>query len=660
MEYKEMTENQKELVAFVTSHCDSWRNHRDTEYLPKWEEYERLYKGVFSESEKTRASERSKIVSPAIQQAVDTRLAEMAEAVLSQDVFFDIDDNKEDQDKLDIERTKNLVAERFKKDKVKKQINQVLKLGEVFGTGIGEIVISKVEERTPAEAPLVNGVTQVGVTTKKRVSVQVNPISPKNFLIDPNARDIEEALGCAVEEYVSIHRVVAAMVEGIYRPCNLGGTSTTDDKLEANGIENAFKDHRVKLLRYYGLVPKEYLENQDKDKEKEDPISEALEEVVKNEQLEDYTDLVEALVIIADDGQLLKAEANPFMMLDRPIVVYRPDIEAGRFWGKGTVERGSQMQKGLDGQLRAHLDSVALTSAPMMGVDATRMPRGFKFQIKPGVSILTNGRPSEVLEPLTFGQPQQVNVETANLFERMLQQATGTIDSSGLPSQVSNQTDSGALSMALSGIIKKNKQALINFQEDFLIPFVRKAVYRFMQFDPDTFKSTDYDFIPVSTLGIMAREYEQQQFIGLLQTLGPESPIVPLILAGILENSSLSNKQELLEALKQMSQPNPEQEKQQQQMMQIEMQTKIAEMAKLAAEAEKAEAEAAAVPIITKAKLIAALSTNLDDDQEGADFERRAKMAELMLKEEGLNIQREDIASNERIALMQTTQKENK
>lgn len=658
MEYKDMTTNQQKLVAFVTQHCDSWRQHKQSEYTLMWDEYERLYRGIFNESEKTRSSERSKIVTPAVAQAVDTRLAELAEAVLNNDNFFDIDDNAEDQDKTDVEQVKKVISERFKKDKVKKQLNNVLRLGEIYGTGVGELIVSKVKDSVPAEQPLegLQGVKQVGTLTTERISVKINPVSPKNFLIDPNAMDIEDALGCAVEEFVSTHKVISLMASGEYRPCRLGGASS-DDKLEANGIENAYKEHKTKILRYYGLVPKEYLENQNSNVEAESELEKELEKVLGSESSEDYADLVEAIVIIADDGHLLKASKNVYMMQDRPLVVYRPEIVPGRFWGRGTVEKGAQMQKGLDGQIRSHLDSVALTSAPMMGVDVTRMPRGFKFTIKPGMSILTNGRPSEILEPLTFGQPTPVNIETATLFERMLQQATGTVDSSGLPSQVSNQTDSGALSMALSGIIKKNKQALVNFNEDFLIPFIQKAAWRFMQFDPDAFPVKDWTFIPITSMGIMAREYEQQQFIGLLQTLGPDSPIVPLIMTGILENSSLSNKQQLIAAMQQMSQPNPEQEQAQQQVMQLEMQERAAKVQKTEAEAEKARQEAQAVPIEAKAKWVAALSNNLDEDQEGKDFERRARIAELALKEKDLDIKLQDISSNERIASIQSETK---
>jgi hypothetical protein len=185
---------------------------------------------------------------------------------------------------------------------------------------------------------------------------------------------------------------------------------------------------------------------------------------------------------------------------------------------------------------------------------------------------------------------------------------------------------------------------LTNFQEDFLIPFINKAAFRYMQFDPERYPSVDMTFVPTATLGIMAREYEQQQFIGLLQTLGPDTPVLPVILKGILQNSSLSNRAELMQMLEQMSQPNPEAQQaalmQQQAQMQL-VQAQVAELqskaAKQAAEAQKASVEAQLAPQEAQAKVVAALSTNLQDNAESKDFERRVKIAELSLKEKEIN-----------------------
>jgi hypothetical protein len=579
--------------------------------------------------------------------------------VLSRNEFFDIEDDFEDQDSKDVGFLRQKLKQNFKKDKIRKAIHDIMQLGEIFGTGVGEIIVSKVKEQVPEKQQMMPGVAAVGVRVKDRISVRLHPVHPRNFIPDPNNADLDEALGYAIEEKVPLHTVVGAMASGEYKLYSLSDCSA-DTEIEPDGIAVPYREGTVRVFRWYGKVPKEYIENLDKDEETEsDAISEALESL-GNDRYEDYADMVDAIVHIAEGSHLLKAEKNPYMMGDRCCVVYRPQTLAGRFWGIGAVEKGYSMQKGLDGQLRAHLDSIGLTAAPMVGIDASRLPRGFKFTIQPGKTVLTNGNPDEVIRPINLGQPTPVNIETAQLFERFLQQATGTIDSAGLPQQVNNQTDAGAMSMALSGIIKKHKQALLNFQEDFLIPFICRAAWRYMQYDPDNFPVKDWNFVPASTMGIMAREYEQQQFIALMQTLGPESPIVPLLLEGIVENSSLSKREDIIAALRQMNQPNPEQQQQEQQQMQMQMQMLQAQLQEIQAKAKSLEAdamkkmeEAKAVPLETQAKITAALATNLDDDNEGADFERRAKITELLLKEKDLQLKEKDIISNEQISRMQ-------
>jgi hypothetical protein len=344
--------------------------------------------------------------------------------------------------------------------------------------------------------------------------------------------------------------------------------------------------------------------------------------------------------VIANDGMLLKAEANPYMMKDRPVISYQDDTVPNRLLGRGTVEKAFNMQKAIDAQVRSHLDSLALTTSPMMAMDATRLPRGAKFEVKPGKALLVNGNPSEILFPFKFGETSLNNLNTAKEFERMLLQSTGTLDSQGMVSQQAR--DGGNMNMAVATIIKKYKRTLVNFQEDFLIPFIEKAAYRYMQFDPERYPSVDMKFIPTATLGIIAREHEQQQFIGLLQTLGPDTPVLPLILKGILNNSSLTNRYELMAALDQMNQPDPNAQQKAQMQEQLAMQAAQAQIAvnttqaeQNRAEAQKLMTEAQLMPAEVQAKMSASLTKNLpnEDSANAKEFDKRVKIAELMLKE---------------------------
>ena len=650
--FEEPTEAEKELVSFIVQHTDRWRDWRDANFMDLWMEYERIFRGIWDPQDKTRESERSRIISPATQQAIETRHAEIMEAIFGQGEFFDIEDDIRDVNgnSLDIEALRAQLMEDFKKDKIKKAVDQIELMAEIYGTGIGEVVVQTEKEYRPATQPIpgVANAAAIGVEEAERVAIKLKPVNPKNFLIDPNADSIEDAMGIAIEKYVSIHKIVEGIEKGIYKKVDIGSTYE-DQSLEPTQEISQYQDDKVKLVTYYGLVPREYLT--------------AGEEVEYEElfpsgsEAEDYTNMVEAIVVIANDNLLLKAEENPYMMKDRPVVAYQDDTVPGRFFGRGTAEKGYNMQKAIDAQLRAHLDSLALTTAPMIAMDATRLPRGAKFEIKPGKAILTNGSPSEILYPFKFGQTDGNAAQTAQNFERMLLQATGTVDSAGMPSNVPRDATAGGMSMAMAGIIKKYKRTLTNFQEDFMIPFIQKAAYRYMQFDPERYPSVDMNFVPTATLGVLAREFEQQQLIGLLQTLGPNTPVLPLILKGILQNSSLSNRGELIDALTKMSMPDPQQQQAAQQQQQIQMALVQAELAdkqskaqKQSAEAQKAMVDAQTAPQIAQAKIIGALSTNLNENNEGQDFERRLKLAELALKQE-------DIRSNERIATLQTRAK---
>ena len=134
----------------------------------------------------------------------------------------------------------------------------------------------------------------------------------------------------------------------------------------------------------------------------------------------------------------------------------------------------------------------------------------------------------------------------------------------------------------------------------------------------------------------------------------------PLLVGAVIDNMSLSNREELKAKLVETQQPNPEAQQAQQQQMEMQMAQIQAQIQLLQSQsmesqsrANKYTVEAELEPKVVEAKLAAALSSNLQsgtaDDKE---FERRAKIADLLIKEE-------DIQSNERIAQMQMASKNN-
>jgi len=244
----------------------------------------------------------------------------------------------------------------------------------------------------------------------------------------------------------------------------------------------------------------------------------------------------------------------------------------------------------------------------------------------------------------------------------MLLQATNTLDTQS----DMKQPTGGELSVTLATILKKNKRTLVNFQDNFLVPFITKVAHRFMQFAPEEFPVADYKFVAHSSLGNLAKEVEQLQFMNLLKTLGPNSPVVPLLLDGIISNSSLDNKEIIKEVLTQSRQQQQQQSQQQQQMImantQADIQLKQSEAQANMASAQKDQVDAQMMPQEIQAKLMTALATNLpsESDEKEKEFKRREATAKLMLKQQEIKIKEQDMRDNKEIVKLQMQQKQNK
>ena len=624
---------EESIEDWVITKCEDWRDHYESNYEARFDEYYRLWRGIWDSADSDRKSERSRIIAPALQQAVESNVAELEEATFGRGKWFDVSDNLGDTERQDVLFLRNKLTEDFEDCKVRKAVAECLINSAVFGVGIGEIVIEEMKEMAPATQPIMGGDLQaVGVNITERVKVKLKPVMPQNFLIDPVATSIEEAMGVAIDEFVSLHQVELLQEQGVYKDVYVG-SAAPDSDLEPDQDITVYSDDKVRLTKYYGLVPRELLENATKD--------EFEEEVELSEEAESKSKYVEAVVVIANNGILLKAEANPYMMQDRPVVAFPWDVVPGRFWGRGVCEKGYNSQKALDTELRARIDALSLTVHPMLAIDATRLPRGAKPEVRPGKIILTSGDPREVLQPFNFGQVNQITFAQANALQQMVQQATGAVDSAGIAGSVNGEATAAGISMSLGAIIKRHKRTLINFQQSFLIPFVKKAAYRYMQFDPENYPVSDYKFNASSTLGIIAREYEVTQLVQLLQTMEKDSPLYTTLVQSIIDNMNLSNREELIAAMQQAMQPNPEAQQMAQAAQQAQLQFQQSQTAALGAQAQessaraaKLAAEAEAVPMELEIDRINAVTRNLrEGDAEDKEFERRMRVADTLLKE---------------------------
>ena len=606
-----------DITDWVIDQANEWRDYFDANYDDKFQEYYRLWRCQWAEEDKTRDSERSRLIAPATQQAVESNVAEIEEASFGKTgVLFDVENPGLENDPQ-IEILRNNLTEDFEIGRIRAAVGEVLINAAVYGTGVAEINIEEQMVYTPATQPMMDGaLEEVGVQEQYRTIVKLNPLQPQNFLIDPTATCIEDAKGCVVEEYVSLHSVEMLQESGVYDSTVVVGTAAADDDIEADRELTTEATDRVRLTKYYGLVPRETLENHGADVESEEMY-------------------VEAIVVIANEGQLLKAIESPYMCKDRPIVAFAWDVVPSRFWGRGVCEKGYMSQKALDAEMRARIDALGLTTHPMMGVDATRVPRGASFEVRPGKMFMTNGNPQEILTPFHFGQVDQITFAQAGALQEMVQSATGAVDSAGMAGAMNGEGTAAGASMSLGAIIKRQKRTLVNFQENFMMPFVRKAAQRYMQFDPERYPVGGYKFRVISSLGVIAREYEVGQLTQLVQSLPPGTPAHTAIMSAIVEHLQVANREQVIEAINQPPEQDPEAAQLAKQKQQMEIQVLESQIAVLQGQA--AEANARAQKYMVEAELapketVMKYSDMNNDGEMDKDFEQKMRLADLDIR----------------------------
>ena len=628
-DYNESTDPiiiEQSLEDWVLTKVDDWGDYYENNYSEKHQEYYRLWRGIWNASDKTRQAERSQIIAPALQQAVESNVAEIEEATFGRGKYFDIKDNMGDSETEDIMFLRKKLHEDFDMTKIRRDVSECLINSAVFGNGIGEVVLEEINEMKPATEEVMGGAMEaVGVNISKRTVVRLRPILPQNFRIDPVATNVEEALGVAIDEFVSSHLVEQLQESGVYRDGYLGNASEDFD-LEPDSELTVHQDDKVRLTKYYGLVPRHLLEKE-------------LDYELDDDEKQSY--YIESVVIIGNESVLLKAEPSPYMMKDRPVVAFPWDVVPSRFWGRGVCEKGYNSQKALDAELRARIDALALTVHPMLAMDATRIPRGTKPEIRAGKILLTNGDPKEIINPFNFGNVSQITFAQAQALQTMVQQSTGAVDSSGVGGSINGEATAAGISMSLGAIIKRHKRTLVNFQESFLIPFVSKAAWRYMQYEPELYPVSDYKFCATSSLGIIAREYEVSQLVQLLQTMGKDTPYYPVMLKSIVDNMNVANREELIGLIDKASQPTPEAQKASEETRQAELAFQASQTAALSSQANesnaragKLAAETQAVPQELEIERIKAITANIKEGSEDdKQFERRLAVADRILKD---------------------------
>src|SRR3990167_2753258 len=241
------------LVGWVVSRVKHAREQRDVKYAKRWDEYTRLWRGFWSDGDKNNDSERSKLIAPALQQAIEANVAEIEEAVFGKEAWFDTEDDREDQQPDDVLEARDALLEDFSLMGVEDSLAKTFLLGAIYGTGIAKLnVVKHTEMKFDKDGP----------QKSTRIKVSVEAVRPDEFVIDPSATTVEDAMFCAHEVIKPRHTILEKQRAKMY---TLGHIGTWNGQRTGNptgtGETSSFQpdDNAVLVTEYFGKVPAKFI-----------------------------------------------------------------------------------------------------------------------------------------------------------------------------------------------------------------------------------------------------------------------------------------------------------------------------------------------------------------------------------------------------------------
>lgn len=586
----------EQLCSWIMEHVTEWEDWRKQNFDPMWAEYLRKWRGVWAAEDKTRGSERSRLISPALQQAVEESVADIEEAILGdKEAWFDIDDNRSDGETEEWQEVRLRLLDDMDYVNAPGALIECCGLmGAVYGTAIGKIVVDQRIDRKLKKAVVqkkgkVLGIAS-GVQENERVVVSLEPVRPDHFVIDtsvnkPGREGISQALGMAHRLPRPRHSLQAKMQDGKYWEAPLDGESAASASTlltEMGPLKTSDAEDANLVTEYHGLVPRALLEAAAKDG---GPIDEI-----------DSRDMVEAICTIVDDKFCVEARKNENLKGDRDFIAAPFDLIPGSFWGRGVAEKGINSQKALDAMLRAQIDGLGYSVHPMLGVNSTRRDPRQKIEVGPGKVLFSNGDPREAFFPLNFGRIDPTSFTLGGELERLVQTSTGTVGGAMPARSARGNGTLGVRSMMQGGMAKRSKRTLRLMERHFLMPFVEKFALRHMQWNEEVYPFVDLRFRVRTAMSLVAREVENQTLVQLLQTVPPQSPVFYALLGQIIENSSLKDKgmvQQLIQMVIQGQAPGSAEDQQSDENPQLKQARDVANLEEVQARTENKRASTA-------------------------------------------------------------------
>lgn len=330
------------------------------------------------------------------------------------------------------------------------------------------------------------------VVVKEKLKYKYNRVSPWNAYPSPNSSEIND--GFFIEKHRLQRKQLSGMMkvpgydkDAIKEILTKGGgklwlASDTQNQTIAEGKETSTTfdspEDLFDALEFWGSVSGKML--------REWGFSEKNKELQNKPEIKDEeTYEINAWLI---DGKCIRAILNPDPLGEKPYYKCSFEDIPGEFWGRGIPDIARPAQEILCGVARALQNNVAIASAPMVGIDISRLAAGANIDLHPWKVFEMDGTGSGMPyegggDPLKFFMPEMKARELQGIIDGFRKYME---DHTGIPSYaygMSNQGGAGRTATGLSMLMNQAGKGIKNVMGKFSDNVINGSVKRTFQYE---------------------------------------------------------------------------------------------------------------------------------------------------------------------------------
>ena len=292
-------------------------------------------------------------------------------------------------------------------------------------------------------------------------------------------------------------------------------------------------------------------------------------------------ELVEAVVTLANEDVIIRAELNPILNGTKPFIMLIDQPVHGDFWGIGEIEPIAGINTTINDIVNQRIDNVTLAMNMMYLADAEAGIKVKNFVSRPGGIIKCENASPEHLRILETKDVTASSFKEVDFLKAVAQGATGVTDYlKGMNSPSMSDTATGISILTESAQARVNakimlmqKTALAELAENIIkldqqfidkekvIRVIGLQGLEWRDINPEEILGA-YDFVPTGSLNAANKQLRTQQLTTLLGIVGKMPFLDPrwlqVLFNGILEESDIVGAQSIKE-LQQMANLIPNQ-----------------------------------------------------------------------------------------------------